>query len=60
MPTNGCLGLPDNQFVSALQRLHQELMSTREDVQRLEELNRTLEEHNIEAGSKLLMPHFSM
>lgn len=52
IPTNGCGGLPDNLFVAALQRLRREVTSSRETVRRLEELNRTLEEHNIEAGSK--------
>ena len=52
LPTNGCAGLPDNQLVAALQRLRREMTTAREAVQRLEELNRTLEEHNIEAGSK--------
>ena len=51
VPTNGCGGLPDNEFVAALHSLRQEMMLTRQTVQRLEEQNRTLEEHNIEAGS---------
>ena len=47
IPTNGCDGLPDNVLVAAVQRLRQELTSSKTTIQRLEE-------HNIEAGSKLV------
>ena len=52
VPTHGCSALPDNTLVRPLQRLRKEMASTRQDAERLSELNKTLEAHNIEAGSK--------
>ena len=52
LPTRGCGALPDNPLVAPLQRLRDELTATSEAARRLNELNRTLEAHNIEAGSK--------
>jgi len=52
VPTNGCRAFPDNPLVLPVQRLRQAVVSTRAAVHHLDELNRTLEAHNIEAGSK--------
>jgi len=52
VPVHGCRAFPDNPLVLPLQRLRQAVVNTRAAVQHLDELNRTLEAHNIEAGSK--------